>query len=88
MFEVFRNFEVSEKVDDKGVRLPRWVKVKPPQPSYHNSMRWERQERTISPIPPITKVNSTVLGQKWYIVGKDGRPIRKMRASMISRVQR
>ncbi|KAM2114753.1 hypothetical protein ACFX1Q_023255 [Malus domestica] len=46
-----------------------------------------RLERTISSIPPVTKVNLARLARKWYIVGKDRRPIREMRASMIRRIQ-
>lgn len=42
----------------------------------------------MSLIPSATKVNSARLGQKWYVVGNDGRPMREMRASMIRRVQR
>ncbi|KAB2630739.1 S2-RNase [Pyrus ussuriensis x Pyrus communis] len=36
--EVFRNFEASEKMKDKDVRLPLWVDVKTPQPINHGSI--------------------------------------------------
>ena len=36
LFEVFRNHEVSEEVEDKKAKMPKWVKVRPAQPSCHN----------------------------------------------------
>ncbi|KAB2618151.1 receptor-like protein 12 [Pyrus ussuriensis x Pyrus communis] len=32
--EVFRNYEASEEVENKEAKTPRWVDVRPPQPSY------------------------------------------------------
>ena len=80
---MFRNFETSEKAEDKEAKLPSWVDVKAPQPSYQSSMRQRMKERTIRPMPLVTKENSARLGRKWYIVGKDERFVREMRASMI-----
>lgn len=37
--EVFRNYKTSEEAEDKEANLPKWVDVKPPQPSYHSNVR-------------------------------------------------
>ncbi|KAM2602285.1 hypothetical protein TB1_039703 [Malus domestica] len=34
LLEIFRNYEDSEEVEDKESKTPRWVDVRPPQPSY------------------------------------------------------
>ena len=39
-------------------------------------------------VDPITKRNLARLGRRWFIVGKDGKPVKEMGASMIRRVQR
>lgn len=62
--------------------------MKPPQPIYHGSARVGQKERTMNIVHPVTKNDSARLGRKWYIVGKDGRPIKEMKAFMIRRVQR
>ncbi|KAB2615325.1 hypothetical protein D8674_021913 [Pyrus ussuriensis x Pyrus communis] len=79
--EVFRNYEASEKGDAK---VPRWVDVKPPQPSYDDGdvrMKGRTVNLTI-------KKNLARLGRKWYIIGKDKRPVKEMEAFIIRRVQR
>ncbi|KAM1669278.1 hypothetical protein ACFX2K_043417 [Malus domestica] len=37
---------------------------------------------------PVTKDNPARLGRKWYVVGKNGQPVKQMGASMVRRVQR
>ncbi|KAB2626103.1 receptor-like protein 12 [Pyrus ussuriensis x Pyrus communis] len=34
LLEVFRNYEALEEREDKEAKVPRWVDVRPPQPSY------------------------------------------------------
>ncbi|KAM1739092.1 hypothetical protein ACFX11_014842 [Malus domestica] len=87
LYEVFKNYEVSEKAEDKEAKMPKWVKVKPPQPSYHGSVRQWWKEKTMKSISSVTKKNSARLGRKWCIFGKDGKPVREIGASMIRRVQ-
>lgn len=70
--EVFRNYEASQEVKDKKAKMPRWVNVKSPQPSYNGSMRQWWREKTMNPISPVTKKDSARLDRKWYIVEKDG----------------
>ncbi|KAM1651516.1 hypothetical protein ACFXTN_004086 [Malus domestica] len=81
--EVFRNYEASEEVEDKKNETPRWVDVRPPQPSYASDAKIK--EKTVKPV--IIK-NVAQLWLRWYIVGRDGKPVKEMRASMIRRVQR
>ncbi|KAM1818033.1 hypothetical protein TB1_002265 [Malus domestica] len=44
-----------------------------------------RNDRIIN---PVTKDNPARLGRKWYVVGKNGQPVKQMGASMVRRVQR
>ncbi|KAM1660332.1 hypothetical protein EV2_003430 [Malus domestica] len=81
--ELFKNYEASEEVEDKKAETPRWVDVRPPQPSYANDVRI--QERTVN---PITKKNVARLGWIWYVVGRYGKLMKEMGASMIRRIQR
>ncbi|KAM2658160.1 hypothetical protein EV1_013462 [Malus domestica] len=85
--EVFKDHEALEEVEDKEAKIPKWVEVRPPQPSYEGgNVRMKGKMRNL--VSPITKKDSAQLGWKWYVVGKDGRPIKEIRASMIRRVQR
>ncbi|KAM2450689.1 hypothetical protein PS1_020610 [Malus domestica] len=63
--EVFRNFEAFKEVKGEEARLPCWVDVKVPQLTNYSSMRQGRLERTMSSIPPVTKMNLARLGRKW-----------------------
>ncbi|KAM1329106.1 hypothetical protein ACFX2F_013305 [Malus domestica] len=85
--EVFRNHRASEEVEDKEAKIPRWVEVRLPQPSYEcGNVRMKGKTRNL--VSPITKKDSARLRRKWYVDGNDGRPIKEMGASMIIRVQR
>ena len=39
-------------------------------------------------VDPIAKKNLTRLGRMWFVVGKDGTPVKEMGTSMIRRVKR
>ncbi|KAM1037578.1 hypothetical protein ACFX2C_032382 [Malus domestica] len=87
LYEIFRNHETSEEVEDKEAKIPKWVEVRPPQPSFEGrDVRVKGRTKNI--ISPVTKKDSARLGRKWYVVGKDGRLVKEMGASMIMRVQR
>ncbi|KAB2595290.1 hypothetical protein D8674_030740 [Pyrus ussuriensis x Pyrus communis] len=47
--EVFRNYEASEKVEDREAKMPRWVDVRLPQLSY-TSGDVRMKERTVNPV--------------------------------------
>ncbi|KAB2610950.1 hypothetical protein D8674_018982 [Pyrus ussuriensis x Pyrus communis] len=79
-----RNYEASKEVEDRKAKTPRWVDIRPPQQSYANGDVRIREKI----VNPVTKKNLAPLGRKWYVVGKDGKPITEMRASMIRKVQR
>ena len=53
MSEVFRKYEASDEREDKKAKVPRWVDVRPPQPSYDDG-DVRMKGRTIN---PITKNN-------------------------------
>ncbi|KAM1315999.1 hypothetical protein COP2_020020 [Malus domestica] len=81
--KVFKNYEVSEEVEDKEAKMPKWVEVRPPKPSYHSNSRQRWIENIRNSIPLVTKKDLAQLGRKWYIVGKDGKLVREMRAFII-----
>ncbi|KAM2230780.1 hypothetical protein ACFXTH_014954 [Malus domestica] len=53
--EVFRDYEVFEEVEDREAKIPKWVDVRPPQPSYIGG-DVRIKERIVN---PITKKNHT-----------------------------
>ncbi|KAM1370194.1 hypothetical protein TB2_040551 [Malus domestica] len=71
-------------MQDREAKVPRWVHVRPPQPSY-NGEDVRVKGRTVN---LVTKKNHVQLGLKWYVVGNDGRPAKEMGAFMIRRAQR
>ena len=82
--EVFRNYEASEEVEDKEAKVPRWKEVRLPQPGYTGGdVRMKGRM-----VDPTIKMNLTRLGRRWFVVGKDGKPVKEIGASMIRRVQR
>ncbi|KAM2996537.1 hypothetical protein FF2_043351 [Malus domestica] len=85
--KVFINHEASEEVKDKEAKIPKWVEVRPPQPSYEGG-DVRMNGRTKNPVSPVTKKDSTRLGRKWYVVGNDGKTVKEIRAFMIRRIQR
>ncbi|KAM2039087.1 hypothetical protein ACFX1T_012569 [Malus domestica] len=56
--EVFRNYEVSEKAEDKEVKMLKWVEVRPPQLSHHSSSKQGWREKSRNSIPLVTKKDS------------------------------
>ena len=63
------------------------MEVRPPQPGYEcGDVKMKGIPKGI--ISLVAKKDYARLGRKWYIVGTDGRPIKKIGASMIRRVQR
>ena len=82
--EVFRNYEASEEVEDKEAKMPKWVELRPPQPSYVGG-DVRIKEKILN---PVMKKNYARLRRKWYVIRKYGRPVMEMGAYMIRRVQR
>ncbi|KAM1044172.1 hypothetical protein ACFX2A_036146 [Malus domestica] len=58
--------------------------IRPPQYG-HIGEEARRKDRITN---PVTKDKHARLRRKWYVVGKNGQPVKKMRASMVRRVQR
>ncbi|KAM1278939.1 hypothetical protein ACFX2J_030897 [Malus domestica] len=67
--------------------IPRWMDVRPPQPCYKGS-NVRIKGITMNLVPQITKKDLARLGQKWYVVRKNGKPVKEMRAYMMIRVRR
>ncbi|KAM2229878.1 hypothetical protein ACFX1S_014352 [Malus domestica] len=66
--EIFRNHEVSEEAEDKDAKKPKERGVKHSQYG-HMGRKVKRNERITN---PVKKDNPARLGQKWYVVGKNG----------------
>ncbi|KAM1936390.1 hypothetical protein ACFX15_013664 [Malus domestica] len=82
--EIFRNHEVSEKAKDKDAKKPKKKGVGHSQYS-HLGREVRRNDRITN---PVTKDNHARLGRKWYVVGKNGQPVKQMGAFMVRRVRR
>ncbi|KAM2704644.1 hypothetical protein EV1_033951 [Malus domestica] len=80
--KVFRNHEASEEAEDMEAKTRRDAD----HPQYgHMGKEIKRIDWITN---PVKKGNPTHLGQKWYIVGKNGQPTKQMGASMVRKVQR
>ncbi|KAM2662332.1 hypothetical protein EV1_009037 [Malus domestica] len=84
LLEIFRNHEVSKEAEDKDAKKPKERGVGHSQYS-HMGREVRRNDRITN---PITKDNLARLGRKWYMVGKNGQPVKQMGAFMVRRVQR
>ncbi|KAM0998256.1 hypothetical protein ACFX2C_008048 [Malus domestica] len=82
--EIFRNHEVSEEAEDKDAKKPKERSVGHSQYG-HMGREVRRSDRKTN---PVTKDNPARLRRKWYVVGKNGQPVKQMGASMVRRVQR
>ncbi|KAM2127805.1 hypothetical protein ACFX1R_007667 [Malus domestica] len=82
--EIFRNHEASEEAEDKDAKKPKEKGVEHLQYG-HMGKDVKRNDRITN---PVKKDNPARLGRKWYVVGKNGQPVKQMGASMVRRVQR
>ncbi|KAM2728833.1 hypothetical protein EV1_000281 [Malus domestica] len=80
--EVFRNHEASEEAEDMEAKTRRNAD----HPHYGHMGKEIKKIDGIT--NPVGKGNPTHIGQKWYVVGKNGQPTKQMGASMVRRVQR
>ncbi|KAM2692502.1 hypothetical protein EV2_006781 [Malus domestica] len=82
--EIFCNHEASEEAEDKDAKKPKEKGVEHLQYG-HMGKYVKRNDRITN---PVKKDNPARLGRKWYMVGKNGQPVKQMGASMVRRVQR
>ncbi|KAM1687331.1 hypothetical protein ACFX2K_035322 [Malus domestica] len=82
--EIFRNHEVSKEAEDKDAKKPKERSIEHSQYG-HMGREVKRNDRIKN---PVKKDNPARLERKWYVVGKNGQPVKQMGASMIRRVQR
>ncbi|KAM1999409.1 hypothetical protein ACFX16_006838 [Malus domestica] len=82
--EIFHNHEASEEAEDKDAKKPKEKGVE----HFQYGHMGKDVKRNDGITNPVKKDNPARLGRKWYVVGKNGQPVKQMGASMVRRVQR